>query len=128
METIYSTQWIRKIKQSCNDVDCLIYGQINTIIRIEDSNANELLVIICTRINDQLVLTSALVYLYTLDALIIYYLKLTGNWYHIRINYLLVLGYNFLNLDVEATLCLSLKHINTLIHMTPNVKYEIKIK
>ena len=128
METIYSTQWIRKIKQSYNDVDCLIYGQINTIIRIEDSNANELLVIICTRINDQLVLTSALVYLYTLDALIIYYLKLTGNWYHIRINYLLVLGYNFLNLDVEATLCLSLKHINTLIHMTPNVKYVIKIK
>ena len=29
-----------------------------------------------------------LVYLHTLDALIMYYLKVTGNWSHIYINYL----------------------------------------
>ena len=70
----------------------------------------------------------ALVYMYTLDADIIYYLKITGNWSHIYINYLPAIEYTYLNLDVEATICQSLKYINTRIHMTPSVKYVIKIK
>ena len=58
----------------------------------------------------------------------LYYLKITGNWNHIYINYLLTIEYTYLHLDVEATMCLSLKYINTRIHMTPSVKYVIKIK
>ena len=45
-----------------------------------------------------------LVYLHTLDAHIMYYLKITGNWSHIYINYLLAIEYTYLNLDVEATI------------------------
>ena len=69
-----------------------------------------------------------LVYLHTLDAHIMYYLKITGNWNHIYINYLPAIEYIYLNLDVEATICQSLKYINTQIHMTPSVKYVIKMK
>ena len=69
-----------------------------------------------------------LVYLHTLDAHIMYYLKITGNWSHIYINDLLAIEYTYLNLDVEATICQSLKYINTRIHMTPSVKYVIKMK
>ena len=69
-----------------------------------------------------------LVYLRTLDAHIMYYLKITGNWSHIYINYLLAIEYTYLNLDVEATICQSLKYINTRIHMTSSVKYVIKMK
>ena len=69
-----------------------------------------------------------LVYMYTLDADIIYYLKITGNWSHIYINYLPAIEYTYLNLNVEATIYQSLKYINTRIHMTPSVKYVIKIK
>ena len=69
-----------------------------------------------------------LVYLHTLDAHIMYCLEITGNWSHIYINYLLVIEYTYLNLDVEATICQSQKYINKRIHMTPSVKYVIKIK
>ena len=71
-----------------------------------------------------------LVYLHTLDAHIMYYLKITGNWNDIYINYLPAIKNTYLNLDVEATICQSLKYIkfiNTQIHiMTPSVKYVIK--
>ena len=67
-------------------------------------------------------------YLHTLGAHVMYYLKITGHWSHIYINYLLVIEYTYLNLDVEATICQSLKYINTRIHMTPCVKYVIKMK
>ena len=56
------------------------------------------------------------VYLHTLDAHIIYYLKITGNWNHIYINYLSAIKYTYLNLDVEATICQSLKYINPQIY------------
>ena len=69
-----------------------------------------------------------LVYLHTLYAHIMYYLKITGNWNHTYINYLLTIKYTYLHLDVEATMCQFLKYINTRIHMTPSVKYVIKIK
>ena len=46
-----------------------------------------------------------LVYLHTLDAHIIYYLKITGNWNHIYINYLPALENTYLNLYVKATIC-----------------------
>ena len=50
-----------------------------------------------------------LVYLHILDAHIMYYLKLTGSWKQIYINYLPAIEYTYLNLDVEAiifkTLC-----------------------
>ena len=36
--------------------------------------------------------------------------------------------YIYLNLDVAATICQSLKYINTQIHMTISVKYVIKMK
>ena len=49
-----------------------------------------------------------LVYLHTLDAHIMYDLKLTGNWNHIYISYLPAIEYTYLNLDVEATICQSL--------------------
>ena len=69
-----------------------------------------------------------LIYLHILDAHIMYYLKIIGNWKNIYINYLPAIEYTYLNLDVEATICQSLKYINTRIHMTPSVKYVIKIK
>ena len=61
-------------------------------------------------------LIGTLVYLHTLDARIMYYLKTTGNWKHIYINYLPAIEYTYLNLNVEATVCQSLKYINTQIH------------
>ena len=67
-----------------------------------------------------------LVYLHTIDVHIMYYLKITGNWNHIYINYLPAIEYTYQDLDVEATICQSLKYINTQIHITPNVKYVIK--
>ena len=86
-------------------------------ICIEDSNAIRLL--ICTKMNDQYKKKlGTLVYLHTLDSQIMYYLKITGNWNHIYINYLPAIEYTYLNLDVEATICQSPKHINTRIHMT----------
>ena len=60
---------------------------------------------------------ATLVYLHTFGAHIMYYLKITGNWNHIYINYLPAIEYTYLNLDVEATICQSLKYINTQIHM-----------
>ena len=69
-----------------------------------------------------------LVYLHTLDAHIMDYLKITGNWSHIYINYQLAIEYTYLHLDVGATICQSLKYINTRIHMTPSVKNVIKMK
>ena len=66
-----------------------------------------------------------LVYLHTLDVHIMYYLKITGNWYDIYINYLPAIEYTYLNLDVEATICQSLKYINTQIHIIPSVKFVI---
>ena len=67
------------------------------------------------------------VYLHTLDAHIMYYLKIAGNWNHIYINYLPAIEYTYLNLDVEATISQSLKYINTQTHMTPSEKYVIKM-
>ena len=67
-----------------------------------------------------------LVYLHTLDAHIMYYLKITGNWGHIYMNYLPAIEYTYLNLDLETTICQSLKYIYTRIHMRPSVKYVIK--
>ena len=52
-----------------------------------------------------------LVYLHRLDAHIMYYLKITGNWNHIYENYLPAIEYTYLNLVVEATICQSLKYI-----------------
>ena len=53
------------------------------------------------------------------------YLKITGNWNHNYVNYPPAIEYTYLNLDVEATICQSLKYINT----TENsVKYVIKMK
>ena len=46
-----------------------------------------------------------LVYLHTLDAHIMYYLKITGNWSNIYRNYLPAIEHTYLNLDVEATIC-----------------------
>ena len=69
-----------------------------------------------------------LVYLHTLGAHIMYYLKITRNWSHIYINYLPAIEYTYLNFDVEATICQSPKYINTRIHMTPSVNYVIKMK
>ena len=57
-----------------------------------------------------------LVYLHTLDAQIMCYLKITGNY----INYLPAMEYTYLNLDVEATICQSLEYTNTQIHMIPS--------
>ena len=45
-----------------------------------------------------------LVYRHTLDAHIMYYLKITGNWSHIYINYLPTIEYTYLNLDVKPTI------------------------
>ena len=64
-----------------------------------------------------------LVYLHTLDDHFMYYLKITGN-YLPAMEY--TCTYMYLNLDVQATICQSLKYINTQIHMTPSVKYMIK--
>ena len=58
----------------------------------------------------------------------LYYLKITGNWNHMYINYLSAIEYTYLNLDVETTVCQFLKYINTQIHMTPSVKFVIKMR
>ena len=67
-------------------------------------------------------------YPHTLDAHIMYYLKITGNWSHIYmyIHYLPAIEYTYLILDAEATTCQSLKYINTWIHMTPCDENEIR--
>ena len=65
------------------------------------------------------------VYMHILDVLIMYYLKKTGHWSRIYINYLPAIEYIYLNLDVEANIYQSLKYINTWILMTLSVKYVI---
>ena len=125
MQNIYSSQWIRKIKEILQRCGLFHIWVNQHSIRIEDSKAIRLL--ICTRINDQYEQT----------------------WHssiptHIRCSYyvlfkdnrklepylykLSAIEYTYLNLDVEATICQSLKYINTRIHMTPSVKYVIKMK
>ena len=97
---------------------------------------------------------STLVYLHTLDAHIMYYLKISGNWNHInklstsnriylsKSNIIIIIirrrnlysalfriCSNALNvlklLDVEATICQFLKYINTQINMTADTKCKI---
>ena len=96
-------------------------------IRIEDSKAIRLL--ICIRINDQYEQT----WHFSIPAHIrcSYYVLFKDNRKlepYIYINYLPAKEYTYLNLDVEAAICQSLKYINTRIHMTPSVKYVIKMK
>ena len=77
METIilYSTQWIRKIKKILRRCELLNILENQHNIRIEDSKAIKLLVMICTRTNDQYEQASTLVCLHTLDAHSMYYLS-----------------------------------------------------
>ena len=68
------------------------------------------------------------VYLHTLDAykIILYYLKISGKWNHISINYIPAVEYTYLNLGTEATICQSPKYtgINT---QTNNYDTKCKI-
>ena len=72
MQNIYSTQWIRKIKEILQRCGLFHIWVNQHSIRIEDSKAIRLL--ICTRINDQYEQTwhSSI---HILDAHIMYYLK-----------------------------------------------------
>ena len=69
-----------------------------------------------------------LVYLHTLDAHIMYYLKRSRKLEPYLYKLHTSMEYTYLNLDVEATICQSLKYINTRINMTPSVEYVIKVK
>ena len=111
MQNIYSTQWIRKIKEILQR--CGLFNiWVTQHIRIEDSKAIRLLIY-----EPELMINTCklgtLLYLHTLDAHIMYYLKITGNWSHIHIHYLSAIEYSYLNLDVEATVCQSLKYADT---------------
>ena len=53
----------------------------------------------------------------------ILYFDMQNVYSTIYIHYLPAIEYTYLNLDVEAIICQSLKYRNTQIHMTPSVKY-----
>ena len=91
---------IKEILQQCGLFNILV--NLHNI-RVKDSKAIRLLICVPKlMINTNKLGT--VVYLHTLDAHIMYYLKITGNWNHIYINYLPEIKYTYLNLDVEATI------------------------
>ena len=90
MQNIYSTQWIRIIKEILQGCELFINiweNQHNIHTCIEDSKAIRLLILELMINTSKL---STLVYLHTLhvDTHIMYYLKIAGNWSHIYMNYL----------------------------------------